>query len=51
MLTKKSAAVDVDGTFHDQLFVKKYYLIDLEKIYIFLFFKILTFLSSFGKNT
>ena len=32
MLTKKSAAVDVDGTFHDQLYDKKFYILNTEII-------------------
>ena len=45
---KKNAAVHVDGTFHDQLYHKKYYLINLDKMKFVLFFKILTFCCSFG---
>ena len=47
-LTEKSAMVDVDGTFQDQLYGKKCSQINLE---IIKRFKILSFWSTFGINT
>ena len=42
MSTKKSAVVDVDGNFHDQLYDKKYYFINLDKTNFFFIWSKLT---------